>query len=142
MKHIYKKLYKRYIDDGFMLWAGSEQQLLDFIDFLNQLHKTIKFQASYDFQTREVTFLDVTVRITEGRIITDLYRKPTAAVQYLLPSSCHPPHVTGNIPFSLCYRLLRICSERPTLILRLQELKEMLLTRHYDRSTIDTAILQ
>jgi hypothetical protein len=31
--------------------------------------------------------------LSEGVLSTDLYSKPTDINQYLLPSSCHPPHV-------------------------------------------------
>jgi len=30
---------------------------------------------------------------------------------YLLPSSSHPAHVSNNIPYSLAYRIVRICSK-------------------------------
>ena len=41
-----------------------------------------------------IQFLDTSCKIIEGKIITDLYRKETDRNQYLLPSSCHPAHVT------------------------------------------------
>ena len=84
--------------------------------------------------------MDVSVKICAGKIVTDLYRKPTAVAQYLLPSSCHPQHVTKNIPFSLGYRLLRIVSDRDTLLIRLEELKDMLLSRHYHPKVVDNAL--
>ena len=45
-----------------------------------------------------IPFLDTRLSIREGKINSDLYRKPSDRVQYLLPSSCHPPHCTDNIP--------------------------------------------
>ena len=73
-------------------------------------------------------------------IIVDLYKKPTDRCQYLLTSSCHPPHITENIPFSLAYRIVRICSEEETRDKRLEELKTMLLSRDYKTRLIDNAI--
>ena len=58
----------------------------------------------------------------EGFIQTDLYTKETAKVLYLLPSSSHPGHITKNIPYSLGYRLLRICSVPIQFLKRLEEL--------------------
>ena len=72
-------------------------------------------------------------------LLSNLYRKPTHSPQYLLPTSTHPPHCTKNIPFSLGYRLLRICSEPERLSERLQELKNMLLTRGYKPCAIKGA---
>ena len=77
--------------------------------------------------------------IENGRIITDLYTKPTSVVQYLLPSSAYPHHITKNIPYSLGYRLLRICSDPEMLLVRLHELKNMLLDRDYRSKWIDNA---
>ena len=59
---------------------------------------------------------------------------------YLLPSSCHPTHTTRNIPYSLCYRLVRICSNRTTLLSRLEELSKLLLSSNYDKTVIKNAI--
>ena len=140
VRYIFEEFYKRFIDDGFMLWAGTEAQLERFIEYLNGLHATIKVTATYDFKTREVSFLDVLVSIRDGKVVTDLYRKLTAVCQYLLPSSCHPSFVTRNIPFSLCYRLLRIVSDPVTLNIRLHELKNMLVSRQYNSKVIDKAL--
>ena len=74
-----------------------------------------------------------------GYIQTDLYTKETAKCQYLLPSSCHPSHVSKSIPYSLGYRLLRICSRHEDFVKRLKELKEDLLTRKYHPQIIDKA---
>ena len=70
----------------------------------------------------------------------DLYRKPTDQNQYLLPSSCHPAHIINNIPFSLAYRIVRICSEPDTRDQRLDELRQLLLDRNYKNNIINSAI--
>jgi hypothetical protein len=57
-----------------------------------------------------------------------------------MTSSCHPAHVTKNIPFSLAYRIVRICSEPKSRDKRLSELKELLLSRNYKNSLVDAAI--
>ena len=80
------------------------------------------------------------VSIENDKIETDLYRKPTDRCQYLLPSSCHPSHITRNIPYSLAYRIFRFCSTIEKLDQRLKELKEMLLSRDYRPKPVDAAI--
>ena len=72
--------------------------------------------------------------------MTDLYRKDTDRNQYLLPSSCHPAHVTQNIPFSLALRIVRICSFKEDREKRFLELKNLLLSRDYRPKIIDSAI--
>ena len=134
------ELWKRYIDDIFMLWKGSEQELNLFLEEINSHHSHIKFTANYDSVNKTVPFLDMQVSIDEkGFIQTDLYKKDTAKCQYLLPSSCHPSHVTRNIPYSLGYRLLRICSIPEDFNKRLVELKEDLISRGYKSKIIDEA---
>ena len=133
-------LFKRFIDDILMLWTGSIEELRDFLEFINKQHKFIKFTSEFDQETRSVPFLDMQVSINaEGKIVTDLYKKKTARVQYLLPSSCHPCHVTENIPYSLAYRLLRLCSNRDTFTMRLQELRQDLISRDYHPRVISSA---
>ena len=133
-------MWRRYIDDIFFIWSGSVSELNEFIHHLNSQHPYIKFTATYNIETRSIPFLDMVVRINEnGFIETDLYKKETAKVQYLLPSSCHPGHITKNIPYSLAYRLLRICSNQETFRIRLEQLRQDLLTRSYKPRIIDEA---
>ena len=94
----------RYIDDIFMIWTESPENLKIFIDFLNNIHPTIKFTSSHS--PTNVPFLDVNVSLTsDGNINTDLYTKSTDKHQHLLYSSCHPLHTKKAIPFSLALRL-------------------------------------
>ena len=56
-----------------MLWFKGEQQLLDFMDWLNDQHPTIKFMANYG--TVDIPYLDVSLSIADGHISTDLHVK-------------------------------------------------------------------
>ena len=76
----------------------------------------------------------------DGRIVTDLYRKETDRNQYLLTSSCHPAHVTENIPFSLALRIVRICRLPEAMEKRFLELKNLLLSRGYKIGSINGAV--
>ena len=134
------KMWKRYIDDIFFLFTGSVQDLELFITELNNHHSHIKFTATYDIETKTVPFLDMKVTINDdGFIQTDLYTKETAVIQYLLPSSSHPGHICRNIPYSLGYRLLRICSNPNDFSKRLEELKQDLVSRNYKVPIINEA---
>ena len=87
------------------------------------------------------TFLDTCVTIDEtNQISTDLYKKETDRVQYLLPTSCHPSHIFNNIPYSLALRLVRICSKEDSLKQRMTELETMLVSREYNRNVVRAAI--
>lgn len=147
--------FARFLDDIIFIWLGSVDNLETYLTNINKIHPTIKFTHSYTcpfpcniteqhdcfcYSSRSIPFLDTLVTIKNEKIITDLYRKPTDRMQYLLPSSCHPPHTINNIPYSLCHRLVRICSEEDTLMKRLDELKLFLLMRNYDEKLINTSI--
>ena len=149
------RLYKRFLDDIFIVWTGNVEDLQIFLEEMNRIHPTIKFTAEFTspykcdiqgphdcfcHQTQSIPFLDTKVSVREGKFFTDLYKKPTDRCQYLLPSSCHPSHVSKNIPYNLCYRLLRICSDRETLKKRLEELKELLISREYRLKVVEDAI--
>ena len=69
--------------------------------------------------------------IEEGKIITDLYRKPNSKIQYLLPESAHPRHCFPGIAKSLAHRVVRICTRVEDREKQLGELKQMLLARSY-----------
>ena len=42
-----------------MIWNGTKEELISFIDELNKKHKTIKFD--YEISTKQIEFLDTMV---------------------------------------------------------------------------------
>ena len=112
---------------------------MEFHSYLNDSHHTIKFDdPQHDPNTNSCNYLDINIKIEEGHIVTDVYRKPTSGPSALLPSSAHPGHTTpGNI-FSMAFRLLRIVSSPELLQIRLQELKnDYLVPRDYNPKMIN-----
>ena len=131
-------IWLRYIDDIFLLWDHGKDKLMEFISAANAFHPTIKF--TYDISDTIINFLDVTIHKTSNnRLETDLYSKPTNSNLFLHFNSCHPHHTKKSLPYSLAYRLLRICSTEDFLTKRLSDLKTFLLNRNYSSKTIDKA---
>ena len=95
-----------------------------YIYFLSQWHS--RHDEIYIFTP--ITFLDVSVSLLNGKIVTVLFTKPTDKLQYLLHSSCHPIHTKRAVPFSLALRLRRICSTNETFTLRTDELIDYIFT--------------
>ena len=58
-----------------------------------------------------------------------------------LPSSCHPAHFSNNIPYSLAYRIVRICSKPELRDAQFLKLRDFLLSRNYNTSIVDSAIV-
>ena len=137
-----------------MVFLGSVQKLHEFFQEINNIHKHIKFTMSHATPKSElnhhptcscpqmdsIPYLDISCQIKEGKIVTDLYRKPTDKNQYLLTSSCHPSECMDSIPFSLAMRINRDCMEEVSREQRFQELKEMLLAREYTPGILNAAI--
>ncbi|MCP3929589.1 MAG: hypothetical protein GY705_10855, partial [Bacteroidetes bacterium] len=101
--------WKRFIDDIFCLFQGTEDQILAFIDFLNSWDDKIQFTANYS--QKEVPFLDILVKIENNQLTTDLYVKPTDSHNYLKFDSAHPAKCKQSIPYSQFLRVRRICSK-------------------------------
>ena len=50
--------FKRFIDNILMFWTGTVDEFNTFLTEINKLHPTIKFTASFNFETKSTTFLD------------------------------------------------------------------------------------
>ena len=110
-----------------------------FIDYLKNIHSTIKFTSLHS--STNIPFLDVSVSLTnDGSISTDLYTKPTDKHQHLLYSSCHPLHTKNSHSFSLALRLRRICSTDATFHTRTAQLTTYLLKRGYNRNFVNKQV--
>ena len=71
--------WKRFIDDILVMWTGSDAEFLEFFNFLNSFHPTIKFdEPQHSTEDNSCEFLDLKISIEDGKIATDLYRKDTA----------------------------------------------------------------
>ena len=140
--HLKPWVWWRYIDDVFLIWEHGEESLLEFLDYLNTLHPTIKFDSPAQYSTKSLDFLDVTVSRIGNRLKTDLYSKPTDTHQFLEFSSCHPFHTKRSIPYSQTLRLRRICSEDKDFYKRVAELKGYLKTRGYDMAMVEKQVLE
>ena len=112
--------YKRFLDDCFLIFTRSEDQLTKFHNLLNDLHSSIKF--TIEKSRTSLPFLDTLLIKENGQLQTDIYYKPTDSKQYLLYTSCHPKHTRNSIPYNLTRRLKMIISENNTLLVRLEEL--------------------
>ena len=71
------------------------------------------------------------IKIKEGRIITDLYCKPTDGHQYFHYDLCHADHIKRSIIISQTLWLKRICSENNDLNLHVEDLKTWFRKREY-----------
>jgi len=131
-------LWTRFIDDVFFLWTHGPAEFKRFFKFCNTFHVTIKFTSA--LSNLELPFLAVLVYIKDGYLQTDLYSKPTDTHQFLHWTSCHPKHTKSSLPYSMAFRLNRICSTPERLNVRVDELKGYLKSRGYPNGLVESQI--
>ena len=73
--HFKPILYKRYIDDTFLLFQENNHVDL-FLSYLNTRHKCIKFTKEVE-ENGVLNFLDVEISKNNNEFTTSIYRKPT-----------------------------------------------------------------
>ena len=134
-------VWKRYINDVFMIWQHGDSELKDFIVHLNSRHNTIKFTE--ESSRSSINFLDITVTLTpESTLKTTVYCKPTDTHNYLLYSSEHPRHLLCGIPYSQFLRVLRICSDTNDFRQNALMLSSHYIRRGYPLKLVKAALLK
>ena len=84
--------------------------------------------------------MDVSFIIENGKLICDLYTKPTESHLYLRWNSCHPVHTKKNSPYSLALRIRRICTRLTDFEKHAKELRSYLIARGYKLKNIKDGI--
>lgn len=103
-------LFFRYLDDIFFLWPGDVNSLKRYENFLNELIPDIK--VTLEHSPTEINFLDTTVYVSDEKLHTRIYFKPTDTHQLLHKSSFHPKHTFKGILKSQFIRFKRISSNK------------------------------
>ena len=129
----------RFIDDIFMIWTNTEEQLIQFLDNLNS-YSSLKFTWAYS--KSHAVFLDVELTLHEGEIRTTVHTKPTNILQYLHFESYHPFETKKSLPFSLTVRARRICSTQDDLNRQCELIATSLQKRGYPKSLVNRQINQ
>ena len=94
-------VWKRYIDDIFVIWPHGAERLQLFFEFLDSFYGHIKFKYSSSLKTNHVHFQDITVYFDNMRHLkTTLYTKPTDNGQLLHQASEHPFACKSSVIFS------------------------------------------
>ena len=90
-----------------IFWTHGQEKLKVFLEDLNKLHPNVKFTS--DLSEENVAFLDL--KLTQGKIETDLHVKFMDRYQYLYYTSSHLEHTKWFIVFSQSLRVSRACSQ-------------------------------
>ena len=111
--------------------------LSSFLDYLNTMDKTgkIKFTMEIAGDTG-LEFLDLKLKISEGKIRVDVYAKSTNSFSYTTPNTCYPKNNICNIPRGIALRLRRICDDDETFEKRSSEYQNYLIARDHKPSIV------
>ena len=128
-------IWLRYIDDIFFIWTHGEQELERFLKDLNNFTPNLSF--THEASKNCIPFLDLKVKLIDGKLETDLYMKPTDRHQYLHYLSSHPEHTKRSIVYSQTLRVNRLCSLEKDFNYHKLNMKEWFIKRGYPESVID-----
>ena len=101
---------KRFLDDIWFCWNGTQRQFQNFKNALNLKGSNLSFTLKGQTGKR-VEFLDTETELKNGKIVMKTYFKPTDAKRYLNRKSDHPGHMFNSIPFSQFRRVIITCSD-------------------------------
>lgn len=105
------KMWVRYVDDTFVLWSHSDEDLDAFHDHLNSINSSIQFTCEKE-KERTLSFLDMELKREDDSISTRVHRKATHTDRYLHFSSHHHPRIMTGVIQCLKRRADMICEKR------------------------------
>ena len=121
------------------MWNGILNDLNTFVDQLNTLHPTIKFEAKYS--PTSIEFLDTRIyKSTDGKLQTTFYTRPTDRQSYLHSKSYHPSSCKRRIAYNQALRIRRICTEESEYFKHTEKLLDKLVERGYDKTLVQNQI--
>ena len=129
----YLFFYKRFIDDGFGIWLHDADPKIDTNNWTNfeSILNGSGLKWTFVKPCKKVAYLDMTIQIENGLIVTSLYAKPMALYQYIPPASCHPPGVLTGLVLGQVLRIFQLCSNEQVANKELRLFYKRLINRGY-----------
>ena len=133
-------LYRRFIDDIFGIWIGTDAEWDRFRNSLN--FGDLRWETSP--LSTKVTFLDLTIEIdpTTRQLVTKTYQKPLNLFLYLPPHSAHPPGVLKSLVYGMLGRFQRQNSNRNDYVRLVRQFAQQLMARGHDIIQLRPLFLQ
>lgn len=124
-----------YIDNVFMVWAGSKDESNVFLESLQ--HNSYNLKFTYSYSQEKIKFLGVEIFLNDVRTLcSTLYRKPSAGNTLLHATSSHPKQPIRSILYSQYLRLRCNCTLEEDFTREAVLLCESLLVRGYSRTCL------
>ena len=127
----------RYIDDFVGVALAEPAEIISLFNSITDKH--IHLTYVFTKPGEELAALDVLIKLSEGRPVFRLYRKPTDGHQYLHWTSAHPRHLLRSIPGGQTTRYLRNCSHPEAFTTAMTELLGRFRQRGYPANVLSKA---
>ena len=122
-----------------MIWTGTKQELLIFLENLNSKHKTIKFE--HNISHSRISFLDTLIyRDKSNTLQTTHFKKPTDQKSYLYAHSDHAKALKRSIPYNQVLRIKTICFTLTEYKKHCAILKQNFIERVYEENILNAEI--
>ena len=82
-------------------------------------------------------FLDLKLKMVNGKISVDVLLKPTNSFTYVSSSTCYPNRNIKNVPKGIALRLRRICDSDEKYDERSEEYQKYLIARDYQPGSLE-----
>ena len=136
--HFKPVVYKRYVDDIFVLFSSREHLQL-FVDYMNKQHKCIKFTSETECNN-SFSFLDIKIARQDNQFKTSVYRKPTFSGVFTHYESYLDNSYKKSLIYTLLSRCFSICSDYTLFHLEVEKLREILKKNSYPVGVIEQSI--
>ena len=113
-----------------MLFKGTKEQCQNLVNWMNALCQGFKGKK----------FLDLEIRIENGKLETNLFVKPTNLQLFLDYCSNHPDHCKESIIYSQALRVIERCSKPEDAEQNLNKLAQKFKDRIYPNSLVEKKI--
>ena len=124
-----ERFYKRFIEDIIAAMIRTKEDARRFVEWMNTLWPGIEF--TFEWSDKDLTYLDVTLVMSEGRLETDRHVKPTNPQLFLHYKSSHPPQSFKAIVYGQARTVKTICSKEEFVGKFYENLKSKFLDRGY-----------
>ena len=127
------KLWKRFIDDIFLIWDNCLESFQEFIT-QSSMHSTITFTS--EISSHQISFLGLMIYTKHDKLYTRLFTSAIDRQMYLNYNLKHPPSLKKSIPYSQFLRLKRLHSQQQYLLEAYIHLYFYFLFREYPHNEI------
>ena len=131
--------WKREVDDVYCLWQYGQDNIQNFLDYLNSRHSRIKWTIEVE-KEGILPFVDLSLCRRAYRISAGIYRKASHTLKYSTFSSNRPRAEQLGIVKSMLNRAYNLCDEGEPLVREVKLLNDAFIANGYHPKDVDRII--